>query len=111
MVKELVCGHGDESSIPFNDIINLVLNDYNMITYVVNDYNMTTCVLNNYKMTTYFYLKCKFMWRLRIVVLDMTRHHVMLGCLSKLSNMILMTIVIYLNMIIIQIVNIIIFFF
>ncbi len=49
MVKELVCGHGDESSIPSNDIINLVLNDYNMITYVVNDYNMTTCVLNNYK--------------------------------------------------------------
>jgi hypothetical protein len=32
MVKELVCDHGDEDSIPFNDILNLGLNDYNMIT-------------------------------------------------------------------------------
>ncbi len=44
MVKELVFGHGDESSIPWNDILKLVLNDY----------NMTTSVLNDYKMTTYF---------------------------------------------------------
>jgi hypothetical protein len=57
MVKKLVCGHGDEGSIPSNDIINLVLNDYNMTTYVVNDYTMTTCALNNYKMTACFYLK------------------------------------------------------
>ncbi len=49
MVKELVCGHRNDSSIPFNDIPNLVLNDY----------NMTTCVLNDYKMNTYFYFKCK----------------------------------------------------
>jgi hypothetical protein len=83
MVKELVCGHGNEGSIPSNDIIKLVLNDYNMTTYVVNDYTMTTCVLNNYKRTTYFYLKCKFMCRLNIIVLDMTRHHVMLGCLTS----------------------------
>jgi hypothetical protein len=86
--------HGDEGSIPSNAIINLVLNDYNMITCVINDYTMTTCVLINYKMTTYFYLKCKFTWRLQIVILDMTRHHVMLGCLSKLSKMVLVTIVI-----------------
>ncbi len=32
MVKELVCGHGNEGSIPFNDILNLGLDDYNMIT-------------------------------------------------------------------------------
>jgi len=32
MVKELICGHGDEGSIPFNDNLNLCLNDYNMIT-------------------------------------------------------------------------------
>jgi hypothetical protein len=38
MVKELVCGHGDESSIPSNDILNLVLNDHNMTTCVLNDY-------------------------------------------------------------------------
>jgi hypothetical protein len=57
MVKKLVCGHGDEGSIPSNDIINLVLNDYDMTTYVVNDYTMTTCALNNYKMTACFYLK------------------------------------------------------
>jgi hypothetical protein len=38
MVKELVCGHGDESSIPFNNILNLVLNGHNMITYVLNGY-------------------------------------------------------------------------
>jgi hypothetical protein len=46
MVKELVCGHGNEGSIPSNVILNLVLIDY----------NMTACVLNDYKMTTYFYL-------------------------------------------------------
>jgi hypothetical protein len=27
MIKELVCGHGDEGSIPSDDILNLVLND------------------------------------------------------------------------------------
>jgi hypothetical protein len=32
-VKELVCGYGDEGSIPFNDILNLVLKDYRMATY------------------------------------------------------------------------------
>jgi len=32
-----------------NDISNLVLNDYNMIT----------CVITNYKMAMYFYFKCK----------------------------------------------------
>jgi len=52
MVKELVWGYEDESSIPSNDIRNLVLNDY----------NMTTCVLNDYKMITNFYSKCKSMW-------------------------------------------------
>jgi hypothetical protein len=45
MVKDLVCGHGDEGSIPSNHILNLVL---------LNDYNMITCVFNDYKMTTYF---------------------------------------------------------
>ncbi len=59
MVKELVCSRQDEGSIPSNDIPNLVLNDYNMITCVVIDYNMITCVLNDYKMSTCFYLKCK----------------------------------------------------
>ncbi len=52
MVKELVWGYEDESSIPSNDIPNLVLNDY----------NMTTCVLNDYKMITNLYSKCKSMW-------------------------------------------------
>jgi hypothetical protein len=33
MVKELVCGHGNEGSILSNDILNLVLNDYNMTTW------------------------------------------------------------------------------
>jgi len=33
MVKELVYGHRNEGSIPFNDILNLILNDYNMITW------------------------------------------------------------------------------
>jgi len=56
MVKELVCGHGDEGSIPSNDIFNLVLNDY----------NVTTCVLNDYKMTTYIYFRCKSTWKLHI---------------------------------------------
>jgi len=55
----LVCSRQDEGSIPSNDIPNLVLNDYNMITCVVIDYNMITCVLNDYKMSTCFYLKCK----------------------------------------------------
>jgi hypothetical protein len=59
VVKELVCSRQDEGSIPSNDIPNLVLNDYNMITCVVIDYNMITCVLNDYKMSTCFYLKCK----------------------------------------------------
>ncbi len=40
MVKELVCGHGDESLMPFNDILNLVLNDHNMTTCVLNDCKM-----------------------------------------------------------------------
>jgi hypothetical protein len=40
MVKELVHGHGDESSIPSNDILKLVLNDHNMITCVLNDYKI-----------------------------------------------------------------------
>ncbi len=48
MVKESVFGHGNESSIPFNEILKLVLNDY----------NMTTCVLNDYKMTTYITYPC-----------------------------------------------------
>jgi hypothetical protein len=47
MVKELVCGCGNEGSIPFNDIVNLVL---------IDD-NITTCVLNDFKMTTYLYFK------------------------------------------------------
>ncbi len=55
----MVCSPQDEGSIPSNDIPNLVLNDYNMITCVVIDYNMITCVLNDYKMSTCFYLKCK----------------------------------------------------
>jgi hypothetical protein len=59
MVKELVCGHGDEGLIPFNDILNLVLNDC----------SMTTCVLNDYRMTTYFYLS---IWTLYIMFLDTT---------------------------------------
>jgi hypothetical protein len=59
MVKELVCGHGDEGLIPSNDILNLVLNDYNMITWFLNDYKMNIC----------FYL---FVWTLHIVVLHMT---------------------------------------
>ncbi len=62
MVKELVCGNGNEGSILCNNILNLIINDYNMIT----------CVLNDYKMTTYFYFNCKFMWTLHIVVLDTT---------------------------------------
>jgi hypothetical protein len=33
MVKELVYGHENESSIPSNDIFNLILNDYNMIKW------------------------------------------------------------------------------
>jgi hypothetical protein len=37
VVKELLCGHGDEGSILFNDIPNLVLNECNMITCVLND--------------------------------------------------------------------------
>jgi hypothetical protein len=36
MVKELVCGHGDEGSVPSIDILNFVLNEYNMITSVIN---------------------------------------------------------------------------
>jgi hypothetical protein len=48
MVKKLVSSHGNEGSIPFNDILNLVLNDYNMLTCVINDWNMTMCVLNDY---------------------------------------------------------------
>jgi hypothetical protein len=39
MVKELVCGRGNKGLIHFNDILNLVLNDY--------------------KTTAYFYFKCK----------------------------------------------------
>jgi len=81
---KLDCGRGDEGSIPFNDIFDLVLNDYNMITSVINDY----------KMTTHFYFKCKSMWTLHIIVLDMTWHHVMLNSLSKLFNVTLVTIVI-----------------
>jgi hypothetical protein len=74
--------HRNESSIPSNDILRLVLNDY----------NMTTCVLNDYKMITYFYLS---MWTIHIVVLDTTwQTHVMLNCLSKLSSTTLMTIVV-----------------
>jgi len=49
VVKELVCDRGNKGLIHFNDILNLVLNDY----------NMTTCVQNDYKMTTYFYFMCK----------------------------------------------------
>jgi len=60
-LRSMVFGHGDESSIPFNDILKLVLNDNNMIT----------CVVNDYKMTTYFYLS---MWTIHIVVLDKTWH-------------------------------------
>jgi len=37
VVKELVCGHGDEGSIIFNDIPNLVLNECIMTTCVLND--------------------------------------------------------------------------
>jgi hypothetical protein len=33
MVKELVCDHVNEGSILSNDILNLVLNDYNMTTW------------------------------------------------------------------------------
>jgi hypothetical protein len=33
MVKKLICDHWDEGSIPSNDNLNLVLNDYNMITW------------------------------------------------------------------------------
>jgi hypothetical protein len=62
MVKELVYGHGDEGSIPFNDILNLILDDHNMIHGVINDY----------KMITYFYFNCKSMWTLQIVVFDTT---------------------------------------
>ncbi len=40
MVKELVRGHGDESSIPSNGIVNLVLNDHNMTTCNLNDYKI-----------------------------------------------------------------------
>jgi len=94
MVKKLVSGHGNEGSIPSNDILYLVLNDYNMITCVINDWNMTICVLNDYKMITFFILKCKSTWTLHIVVLDMRQHHVMSSCLSKLFGMTLMTIVI-----------------
>jgi hypothetical protein len=57
----LVSGHGNESSIPSNDIMKLVLNDY----------NMTTCVLHDYKMITYFYLS---MWTIHIIVLYTTWH-------------------------------------
>jgi hypothetical protein len=102
MVKELVCGHGNECSIPSNDILNLVLNDYNMIT----------CVFNDYKMTTYFYFRCKSTWTLHIVILDMTWHHVMLSCLNKLSSMTLVImIVIQSNITINPIVNMVVFFF
>jgi len=59
MVKELVFGHGNETAIPSNDILKLVLNDY----------NMTTCVLNDYKMITYLYLS---MWTIHIIVLYTT---------------------------------------
>jgi hypothetical protein len=47
-VEVLVCGCGNECSIPSNKIPNLVLNEYNMITYVVNDCNMSTCVINDH---------------------------------------------------------------
>jgi hypothetical protein len=47
MVKKLVCVRGDEGSIPFYDIINLVLNDYNMSTH---------CVLNEYIFLFYVYI-------------------------------------------------------
>lgn len=77
-------GWGDEGSIPFNDILNLILNDYNMIT----------CVINDYKMTTHFYFKCKSMCTLHIIVLDMTWHHVMLSSSNKLFGMTLVTIII-----------------
>jgi hypothetical protein len=60
----LVCGLGDECSIPSYDIIHLVLNDYNMITY--------------------FYFKCKSTWTLHIMIFDITWYHVMLNCLGKL---------------------------
>jgi hypothetical protein len=33
MVKELVRGNGHEGSILYNDILNLIVNDYNMITW------------------------------------------------------------------------------
>ncbi len=68
MVKELFCDLGDEGSIPFNDIPNLVLNDYNMTTCVLNDYNMITCSPNDYKMITIFILSVNP----HIVVLDTT---------------------------------------
>ncbi len=35
MVKELVCVCGGEGSIPFYDILYLVLNDYSMTTHCV----------------------------------------------------------------------------
>jgi len=33
MVKVLVYGHGIEGSITFNDILKLIINDYNMISW------------------------------------------------------------------------------
>jgi hypothetical protein len=49
------------------------------------------------------------MWTLDIIVLDMTWHHVMLSCLSKLFSTTLVTIVIQSNMIINLILNIVFF--
>jgi hypothetical protein len=95
ILKELVCGHGEEGSIPFDDILNLVLNNYNMIICVINYYNMITCAQMIIKwLHLFIYFKCKSIWTLHIVVLDMTWHHVMLSCLNKMFGMTLMTIVI-----------------
>jgi len=45
-LKKLVCGYGDEDSIPCSEILNLVLNDYNMITYFYFKCNLKNFTLS-----------------------------------------------------------------
>ncbi len=90
MVKKLVCDHGDEGSIPSNDNLNLVINDYNMTTWFVNGCNMIKCVLNDYKMITYLFIHVN-------ITHSCFGHkltHVMLSCLSKLFGTTLVTILV-----------------